>query len=537
MDQKAFENYLIQTRQLPSESLQQLIASHKQSYGDRSYLAEFFSGEEAFYQGRYEKALKHYLKAGGIPSHPFFCFRASALLFQSLNNLGKAQDFAQKALAIDPQEPFLQSFCQPKPIESVLTDVEFQANPPLKEIAMQTESDIFSSAHTRSEESAQTLTERLYPESQKDPWQEIKRLAIAESLSIDSFMGDDPLEQAIKSAQREQAAQMGIYLQRRQKREGSLEDELYCFNGWCGLPSSLWLSSHNWQGSGGFFIRWKGEGIVLNPGRSFLERFHAQGLHVRDIDRVIVANGTPEIYAGVEQIYRLNAKLNNIAHDVHLLHYYLQREAFQNLSPILKPLFKQERNNLHCLELFMDSPDVEKMEIAPKITLHYFPIQGSHIGLRLDLKDEKQGIKFGYLAGGAWNPLLSHHLGTCDILATAFGKTQLNDCHQITYNTDSLGYNGCATLLQEIAPKLMFCGEFDGSEGDIRLPAIQKLRASTQRSNTVLLPAENGLRLCLANWVIQCNLSRQWVAPQKIKVVQTESAFAPLKYLAPNCCF
>lgn len=530
MDQKAFESYLSQTMVLPKDALQHLIASQKQLYGDKSYLVEFFAGEEAFFQARYESALKHYLKAGGVPAHPFFCFRASAWLFQSLNNPLKAQDFAQKALAIYPQDPYLQSFC--KPITDSFEEPPLVEEPP-QESDMQTESDIFSSPHTRSEEASQTLTERLYPDSQKNAWQELKKMNVALN---DPFFGEDPLEQAIKVTEREQTAQISSYLQRHETRGIAYEDELYCFNGWSGVPSSHWLSSHNWQGAGGFFIRWKGEGIVINPGRKFLERFHAQGLHLRDIDRIVVTHAAQEIYAGVEQLYRLNARLNNLAHDVHLLHYYLQREAFQSLSPILKPLFKQERNNLHCLELFMDSPDVEKMEIAPNLTLHYFPIQGSHIGIRLDLKGEKQILKVGYLSGGAWNPLLAHHLAPCDILIAAFGATGLNDCHQITYNSDSLGYNGCSTLQQEIAPRLMLCGEFDGSVGDIRLPAIQKLRSASPQNGT-LLPAENGLRLCLSNWAIQCNLSGQWVTPQKIKVVQTENAFAPLKYLAPNCCF
>lgn len=560
MDQKAFESYLSQTKRLAPEPLQQLIAAHKSEHGDKTYLAEFFAGEEAFHQARYEKALKHYLKAGGVPLHPFFCFRASALLFQSMNNPEKAEEFALKALTLDPDDPHLHGFRKNDPIlnpgsENSIT--EPVASP--KEIEMHTESDIFSSPHTRSVEKGHALTERLYPDTQngpwldlekadsekvdlgkidlspfeqKDPWQELKKMA-----SSDPLFAEDPLEQAIKAVQREQATQMGDYLRQRETRGVNGENELFCFTGWSGVPSSLWLSSHNWQGSGGFFIRWRGEGVVLNPGRSFLERFHAQGLHLRDIDRVIITNPTVEIYAGVEQLYRLNAKLNSLAHDVHLLHYYLQREAFQNLSPILKPQFKQERNNLHCLELFMDSPDVERVDIAPQLSLHYFPVQGSQIGIRLDLKGEKQTVKVGYIAGGAWNPLLSHHLGTCDILIAAFGKTQLNDCHQIAYNSDSLGYNGCATLSQEVAPRLMLCGEFDGSEGDIRLPAIQKLRASVGGTNRTLLPAENGLRLCLSNWAIQCNLSGSWVNPQKIKVVQTESAFAPLKYLAPNCCF
>jgi len=582
MDQKAFESYLTQTGSLSAEPLQQLIRAHRQAYGDKAYLNEFFLGEEAFHQKRYENALKHYLKAGGVPLHNFFCFRASALLFQALNNPGKAREFALKGLALHATDPHLQNLVNRdalEPLQDLSVDPLANLEPdpmtrpkpdecpesiyePLKENEMQTESDIFSSAHIRSEKAAQSLTARLYPDSQqevwlqkdplsktepsqeflknpthsheplKDPWQELKRLA-----TTDPFLGEDPLEQALKTTHRELADRFSAYLSQRERRQLSLDDELFCFNGWSGEPKSLWLSSHNWQGAGGFFIRWRGEGIVINPGRCFLDRFHAHGLHVRDIDRVLVTSSSPEICAGVEQLYRLNGKLNGVAHDVHLLHYYLQRDAFQNLSPVLKPLFKQERNNIHCLELFMDSPDVEKMELAPHLTLHYFPIQGSHIGIRLDLKGEKHTTKVGYLSGGAWNPLLAHHLGPCDLLIAAVGKIQLNDCHQVTYNNDSLGYNGCATLQQEIAPRLMLCGEFDGSEGDVRLPAIQKLRAALSPTGGALLPGENGLRLSLSSWAVQCNLSGQWVSPQKIKVAQTESAFAPLKYLAPNCCF
>src|ERR1700733_6061222 len=62
--------------------------------------AEFFAGEEEFSKGNYERALKHYLNASGMPLRIFYCYRASAHLSHQREEKERALAFCQKALTL-----------------------------------------------------------------------------------------------------------------------------------------------------------------------------------------------------------------------------------------------------------------------------------------------------------------------------------------------------------------------------------------------------------------------------------------------------
>lgn len=421
---------------------------------------------------------------------------------------------------------------------------------------MNTESDIFSSPKSRDVNAAQVLTERLYPEKQgDDPYistrssqstlEELQRLAMSYKPLEQTEQG---LEQKIKSFQKTQSDQIDRYL--KERKRGIERDNflLFYLHGWQS-PLAFTLTEQSRKSSGGIFLRWNGKGIAINPGTHFLKNFHAKGLNIRDIDFVIVTGETGEIYEDVKEIYDLNYQLNRLSPDLHIIHYYFSLKAFQELSKILKPHFKQERNNLHSLEIFMDSPEVEKVELAEGIWLHYFltamkdnktEVIPSTLGIRLDLKAEDyQTMRIGYISNAGWNPLLAHYLGSCDLLITGFGNTSLSDCNKLSYNIDSLGYYGTATLLEEVAPKLFLSGEFGGREGDIRIEAIQKLRkewkASSKMGSPAILPADKGLQICLKTLRVKCSVSDEWIESDKICIAKSSQTYGSVKYLAPSC--
>jgi len=502
-----------------------------------------------------------------------------------------------------PDELFAEE-CYPLAIAEPQIAAELIQNFPVTtmENPMNTDSDIFSSPKSQEAGITQSLTERLYtrhkdfperdpftgktPESNSSALEELKKLAgssistekepfnrfMAAELGIDQGTGE-ALEQRIKSFQLSQAELTSQYLQQAKTRHRNPDYCLYYLNGWQHADvknqnmTPFFLTEQSRRSTGGIFIRWNGKGIVINPGNQFLINFHEQGLHIHDIDFVIVTDDKPESYADVKEIYDLNYQLNKVNQQLQIIHYYFNHRAFQELSSILKPHFKQERHTLHSLEIFLDSPDVEKIELGEGINLNYFQASNrdiymhardtkeerknhSLLGIRLDLKtpatptQDKSFVRIGYIGYSPWNPLLAHHLGNCDLLITCFGHTAPNDFNKISYNQDCLGYNGTYTLLEEIAPKLLLTGEYSGREGDIRLEVSQKIRneylnqtASTQRQLPVVLPADIGLFLCLKSLKINCSVSNEWVEPSQIRVIKTTDSFGQLEYLAPSCCY
>lgn len=423
------------------------------------------------------------------------------------------------------------------------------------------QTDFYSSPSNQGD---QALTQRLYSDHTHESTQnfsafeELKKM-VAVAPATEDFvrgLGEESacsrvLEARIQAFQAEQDEKTQRYLERATRREGNC---LYYLTGWTASSGddALYLTEQSRKATGGIFMRWNGKGIAINPGANFLKHFHAQGLHIRDLDYVIVTSDHPECYSDIKAIYELNYQINKASRDLQILHYFLNQKAFQALSSVLKPHFKQERNNLHSLELFLDSPEVEKIEIDPGIVLHYFQAasreafptgqneKGGHtqngLGIRLDLSDSKERMQIGYIAHSCWTSLMAHHLGSCDLLITGFGNTGAQDYQKLAYNSDSLGYFGTCTLLEEVAPRLVLCGEFGGREGDIRLEVIQKLRGENVQSKvrSIILPADLGLILNLRSLYVRCTVSGAWIEAAQVNVVKTSQAFGPLAYLAKS---
>lgn len=428
---------------------------------------------------------------------------------------------------------------------------------------MQTDADIFSSPKSPDPKATQALTQRLYPDRGLDPYKldqpkeegallELKKLLTqanpsarpsgraAKEFGLENEAGD-ALEGCMKAFQIAQAERGRQYMEIQSKQE---DDCLYYLHGWPAqnsVDAAAYLTERSRKTSGGIFLRWNSKGIAINPGKQFLSAFHARGLHIRDIDFVIVTADQAECYADVAEIYDLNYQINKLGAELKVIQYYLHQKAFQELSGLLKPHFKQERNMLNSLELFLDSPEVERMDMADGIALNYFLASSrderaihAPLGFRLDLKSEKGFLRLGYVSQSAWNPLLAHHLGSCDLLVTGFGNTAPQDYHKLSYHADSLGYHGTFSLIEDIAPRLALSGEFGGREGDIRLEAVQKMRLELSHNRgQAILPADTGLSVNLQTLAVRCSVSGDWTPADQIKVIKTSTSFGALLYLAP----
>jgi tetratricopeptide (TPR) repeat protein len=509
------------------------------------------------------------------------------------------RNFKNSVVSSNDEKELSNKLCPLLQVASCSLEKTSSPNPgQITEPCMNTESDIFSSPQTRDIESSQTLTRRLYTEQAHDSSfdsklpktfheaiDNLKKLAHSDVPREDSFLSpnlsndtgletccDNPLEQRIHTFQNTQANWIKKYLDQVHSRQLPEDDCLYYLNGWS-IETDSWdqgfLAEQSRQTTGGIYVRWKGKGIVINPGQGFLQHFHKQGLHIRDIDFVIVTDDNSKNYAEAKDIYDLTYQLNKISSDLQIIQYYFSQKAFQDLSRILKPHFKQERHILHSLELFLDSPDVEKIDLAEGIILNYFRTGSRHplgsslpkedkispsssgLGIRLDLKapsnstSEDSSVKLGYLcAYAAWNPLLAHYLGHCNLVVTGFGNTTPQDFNRLSYHPEFLGYYGNLTLLEETNPTLFLIGEFGGREGDIRLEAIKKIKqdhsaraAKTSRPLAAILPADVGLCLNLNALQVKCSITQTWVNPHHIKVIKTIDAFGSLKYLSPSCFY
>lgn len=470
-------------------------------------------------------------------------------------------DFWEKDFSEKLEDPFSNTL-EDTPLTSMKTDSI------LEEISLKDPQSLDldeENGHANASESLKNFME--------DEWE-------TEEESYSSFSASPPLEtipemnleKRVEQFQQHQSNLISLYVKEAQKRKESDRNFLCILNGWNYQRkrdfniydahtkiSNFLLPEYRQKTCGGIYLRWNGKGIVINPGMNFLENFHHQELHIKDIDYVIVTRNDTSAYSDIKGIYSINCQHNRISSSLHVIHYYLNQKAYENIAGFLKPCFKQERNTVHGLELYVDSPDLETLNISEGISLSYFHTSNSKksknrlptlneenneaplscLGIRLTLENLQtaHSLSIGFSSGAPWSSQLTNNLKGCDIIISAFEKTNSDDYNKIKYNNDCLGYYGTYTLVKEIQPKILLCNEFSGREGDIRMEVVKKIREELTKQNikTVVLPGDIGLYLELDTLAIQCSISKTFVDNKKTLVVKSSESFGNLQYLSPNC--
>lgn len=408
-------------------------------------------------------------------------------------------------------------------------------------------------------EEAPTMASSAPTNSSADALQELKALAEstygAEDNSTSRFMSDNlgvdleseqSLESQIRAFQRAQVDAMSRYVEQGLQLRGQMENTLTVLHGWRETGNTklnhMLLPASYRSATGGYFLRWNGKGIAINPGENFLQNFHDQGHHIKEIDTIIVTRDDPSSYADIKAIYDLNYGLNRIASDLHIIRYYLNQNAHRSMATTLKPHFKQERNTVFSLDLYVDSPEVESLALSEGVTLNYFPTpaQESAIGIRLDLElsdvlrsgtEGKKSMAVSYLSGAPYSPILAHHLTGTDILIAGLGSTSEEDYGKSKYSDSSLGFYGTASVLEDVTPQLLIFSELSGKQGDVRMELTRKLRQESTGS-TSILPADTGLKIDLESLRVHCSISGTPSDLSEVRVAKTDDNFGRLQYLS-----
>jgi glyoxylase-like metal-dependent hydrolase (beta-lactamase superfamily II) len=63
-----------------------------------------------------------------------------------------------------------------------------------------------------------------------------------------------------------------------------------CLRGWSSAVTLLEGSTDSHWVGGGYFLKWRGKGIVIDPGFDFIDNFHDAGYHMREVDAVLVSH-------------------------------------------------------------------------------------------------------------------------------------------------------------------------------------------------------------------------------------------------------
>lgn len=535
---KTFEDYLEQTKTFIAHSKQDqllaLIDNFMEKNKESTEMEAFFKGEHAFYSKNYDRALIHYMHARSVEGFEFYCYRATAFISFERGDLEKTASFVEKALQLRPED---------------LPTLNLQHDLLIKQENFNQASSVKAQIKAITpviEETPESIRKHEIISAQ--PAGEPPSDFISSNLGVD-LASEQELKSRIQQHQQDSQAKIHTYMEKGRTMQAVRDHALWVLNGW---------EEHNPNDVipqkparvGGYFFRWNGKGVVINPGASFLERFHAEGLHLQMIDVVIVTENNSESYADIQKIYELNYQLNKIDSELHIIRYYLNHKAHQHLSHLLKPNFKQERSTVHSLELFLDSPDIEKEQISDEISISYFSTKSRSrfgesdkadaLAMWFELSCGMKRTCVGFMNGAAWSPTLGNHFGNIDIMLSGFETTNSNDFGKLNYNDCSLGYFGTYSLLEEVKPKLHLITAFDGEKGDIRMEVIRKLRKEFATAHTnestvpTIIPTDCGMVVDLKTTQIKSSINDEMLDPKSVQVGKTGESFGKLHYLSKN---
>jgi len=330
------------------------------------------------------------------------------------------------------------------------------------------------------------------------------------------------------------------------KIDSERKDIFSILRGWSSAVTLLEGSERRWRG-GGYFVKWRDCGIVIDPGFDFLRNFHDAKYHGREINAVIVSHNHPDHNSDLKYIddlkYELWTRLS--PKDPKRRPYVLIWD--RDTDGAVK--FTIEKPEHRCEPVPLTSALQRSIDLSTeqseKLPFRVLPFKVDHavkgdvpnaMGLVLELLNEagKAVVRIGYTSDTAYFPELHRNLENCDILIAHVSQPSIEELQSTSKLKEAhLGYQGTVRLLRESMPKLTLIGEFWAGFTDLRIPLVKGIR---QRSGLeTVLPAGLGMHIKLPSLNIECTECSKDIPYSSVKITPSADQFGDLSYLCPSC--
>lgn len=300
---------------------------------------------------------------------------------------------------------------------------------------------------------------------------------------------------------------------------------------------------------GGYFLKWQGKGIVVDPGLDFVRNFDEAGFNFREIDVVIVSHNHTDHNQDLRPIDDIMYELRRRSdHDVYNeIKYYLITDKDTKNSIKFDPPRAAHRKELKCFKIDGASPSKNKIDLRKEgkipIVIKYFKAKhggANHaVGIILDLYNDsmkKRLLSIGMSCDTEFFKGLCNKdkLGACDLLVAHISQP---DSKELTdekhFKKGHLGYRGTAKLIQNSGARLNLVSEFWGGKGDLRIELTQGLRQLCD--DKMIFPGSIGCMVDLNSLKLQCTNCKNFISPGDIIIAPPISTLGRLQYLCSNC--
>lgn len=212
---------------------------------------------------------------------------------------------------------------------------------------------------------------------------------------------------------------------------------------------------------GGYFLAWKGHGIVIDPGFNFIDNFKNEGFKFDDIDAVFVTHDHQDHTNDVERILTLLYEFNDKNKKRKSIRFFMNRSSL--LKYIHLFIAKNDLKNLK------GSYSGENFKLTSDITIEikkafHQELMGSEfpIGLLFKIKKKEDSFILALPGDTRWDVDLidSFKKPIVHLLVTHIGTITRDELASSEYYQKHLGYRGTFRLIREIEPEVAIISEF-----------------------------------------------------------------------------
>ena len=290
---------------------------------------------------------------------------------------------------------------------------------------------------------------------------------------------------------------------------------------------------------GGLFIKWRGNGIIIDPGINFVENMHLCDLNIDDVQTVVVTHNHIDHNGDLMIVDDLLAQMNRRAT------LYADRDTISSHGEeTLQKHFKiHKMGELKNSQIYLTDDKSVMAEYFE--TEHIIDDAGEYIkGVSYGLKitcggDNSEKISIGITSDTRYLKELPDILRDCRYIVANFSETSKEDYEGRTEKENHLGYSGCLKLIKECNEKstlsepFYIISEFWGGKGDVRREILRKLRENSGYKR--IIPGDIGMTFMLDNDTFLCDFCGKETKLDEIRVVRQKGDYSGLSLLCNEC--
>lgn len=316
---------------------------------------------------------------------------------------------------------------------------------------------------------------------------------------------------------------------------------------------------------GGYLIKWRNKGIIIDPGFDFLRNFRDCGFHMREVDAVVVSHNHSDHnfdLASIDDVfYEMHKRSGDGSVEKRKGHEKKPDDASKKWGYVLycdeqtaaKEFLQGEpghRKKIALSKEFVARGDDQEFtfdlwkEAKLPFLLTFFCVRHGNIpayGIRLKcLPEEKNGtpVIIGFTCDTTFfadeSDSLANHLRDCNVLVAHISQPSLVELIKPDEQKDvHLGYRGVSKLVKSTNPKLTILGEFWAGFADMRIDLAKGLKRTC--NNALIIPSSIGLFIEPEKGEIECSKCRRWESAANIQVASSFDEFGPLTYMCSLC--